>query len=183
MSVFRNIAKESAYITGFLRYGDGNIGPGAQVILQKDEEFSGSNYFKRYTYQGMLNNGVDPTVAAEEAFLEIVTDDGIPFDLSAGNVPNNPRVYNSTILYGSEVLLDFETDLGGPALFTTIEVTGEDIYVYLNDSDDARVTVAAGSSLSFSSGELLLSSVRLANIISGASSTAMVQTIVASIAD
>jgi hypothetical protein len=177
MSVFRNIATSQCYITGFLRYGDGTVGPGASVVLEKDEEFSGSNYFKRFTYSGMISAGLDATTAANEAFLALVTDDGVPFDLAAGNTPNNPIVYNSTIAVGNDELFDFTTDLGGPALFTTIEVNDEDVYVYLNDSATARVTVTAGTTLSFANGELLLSSIRIGNTISGASSSAVVQII------
>lgn len=181
MSVFRNIAKEQVVVQGFLRSGTGIVGPGAQVTLQKDEEFTGSNYFKRFTYQGMIDAGIDASVAAQEAFLVVVTDDGSAFELSNSNVPNNPRVYNDVIAFGDDQLFDFETDLGGPALFTSIEVSNEDVYVYLNDSSTARVTLAAGSTLTFSAGELLLSSVRISNIISGGSLNAVVQIIVSNV--
>jgi hypothetical protein len=183
MSVFRNItgSNNQVYVQGFLRLANGAIGQGAIKFLDSNDTFEGSNYFKRFTRDGMIEAGVDELVANEEALLEVVTDDGTAFDENAVNVPNNPRVFNEVIPVGDDVLIDFEDELGGPALFTTISVSGEDIYVYLNDSSDARVTVEDGTSLSFSAGELLLNSVRLSNTISGASSTATVQIISANI--
>lgn len=181
MSTFRNISPGQTYVTGFLRTAHGAIGSGAQYFLEQGEEFEGSNYFKRYTYDGMIAAGVDAATAAEEAILEVVVDDGIPFDDAAADILNYVKVFNEIITVGNNVLIDFQDELGGPSYLTMIEISGEDVYVYLNDSSDARLTVVAGSTVSFSNGELLLSSIRIANTISGAMSSATAQVTAATV--
>ena len=176
MSTFTNISNGVLYVQGFLRKGDGTLGVGAQVYIEQGESFSGSNYYKRFTYAGMVANGVDETVARSEAILETTVDDGLAFNESVAG-PNNPRVYLNDIAPASERLYDFQTDLGGPAEFCSIE-SDEDVHVYLNTNANARYTLAAGGSITFNAGELLLNNITIANAVSGASN-ATVQVIVA----
>ena len=176
MSTFRNIANGVLYVQGFLRQGDGTLGVGAQVYIEPNETFVGSNYYKRFTYDGMIADGVDATVAANEAILVTTVDDGLPFSETL-TAPNNPRVYHTTVTGGAAEELDFLTDLGGPAEFMTVETDG-DLSVYLNGDTDARIDIDASSSYSFTNGELLINTITITNRTSGAGSTT-VQTIVA----
>lgn len=180
MSTFRNVSPGTLFIQGFLRDGAGTLGVGATKYVNAGETFDGSNYYYRFTREGMIANGIDAVRADQEAILVRTVDDGIPFSDSAGNVPNNPRVYHVNLAAGNSQILDFSTDLGGPAIFMNLDTT-EDIYVYLNGNLNARVDVGAGNSLSFAAGEILLSSVTISNTVSGAG-PAVIQVIVANIA-
>jgi len=176
MSTFRNISNGVLYVQGFLRQGDGTLGVGAQVYIDAGETFSGSNYYKRFTYDGMIANGVDATVAANEAILLVTVDDGLPFSETL-TAPNNPRVYHTVVVGGAAQELDFVTDLGGPAEFMTVETDG-DLSIYLNGDTDARIDIDANSSYSFAYGELLINTLTITNRTSGGGTT-NVQTIVA----
>lgn len=160
MSTFRNITQSLLVVQGYLRGCGGTLGVGAQKYIEPNEEFTGSNYYKRFTYDGLISNGYSADLAAENAILELVTDDGTPFSDSAVNSPNNPRVYYETLSPGEELELDFETDLGGPAMFFQMD-TSENIYVYLNNNADARLYVSSAATQIFNNGELLLSKVTL----------------------
>ena len=180
MSTFQNVSGGTLWIQGFLRNGEnGTMGVGAETYVSPGSTFTGSNYFKRFTYTGMIAVGMSAERAADEAILLVTVDDGLPFTDTAINVPNNPKVYHETIAAGASVILDFETDLGGPALFTTLE-TDEAVSVYLNGATNARVDVAANSTVSLNVNELLLDSITISNLISG-SSPATVQVIAANI--
>ena len=61
MSTFQNISNGVLYVQGFLRQGDGTLGVGAQVYVESGETFTGSNYYKRFTYAGMIADGIDIT--------------------------------------------------------------------------------------------------------------------------
>ncbi len=176
MSTFKNISNGALYIQGFLRQGDGTLGVGAQVYIEPGETFDGSNYYKRFTYTGMIESGISQSMAKNEAVLSIEVDDGLPFseNLSA---PNNPRVYHVEVEDETPEELDFLSDLGGSAEFMTIETDG-DISVYINGNDNARIDISANSQYSFTYGELLIDSVIITNRTSG-SSTSDVQVIVA----
>ena len=176
MSTFQNISNGVLYVQGFLRQGDGTLGVGAQVYVEIGGTFTGSNYYKRFTYVGMIADGVTETIAANEAILLTTVDDGLPFSdhLLA---PNNPLVYHSTVTGAGSVELDFATDLGSPAEFMTIETDGN-ISVFLNGETDARIDIDADSSYSFANGELIINSVTITNQSSG-QTTSTIQTIVA----
>jgi len=176
MSTFTNISNGVLYVQGFLRQGDGTLGVGAQVYIEQGGSFTGSNYYKRFTYDGMIANGVSAAIAQADAILETTVDDGLAFSESVAG-PNNPRVYNSGIGVGGEVLFDFQTDLGGPAEFCSIE-SDEDVHVWLNTNADSKYTLAAAGSITFNAGELLLNNVTISNSVSGAG-PAVVQIIVA----
>lgn len=175
MSTFKNISPGVLYLQGYLRQANGVLGSGAVSYIAIGETFTGSNYYKRFTYDGLIAAGYTSAVAAEEAILEVVTDDGSVFSDSAATA-TVPYVYHESLTAGSSAVLNFATDLGGPAYFMTLE-SDQDIYCYLNGSATARINVEGGSQVSFSNGELLLNSITIANTISGAS-TATVQVIV-----
>lgn len=179
MSIFKNISNGHLYIQGFSKQGDGTLGLGSIRYLEKDEEFSGSNYYDRFTYAGLLAAGVDEEVAREEAVLEKIQNDGLAFSEIALNVPNNPKVYHVAIAPGGEQIFNFVEDLSGPAQFMTLE-TSENVSVYLNGNSDARIDVEANSSIAFSNNELLLNSIKVTNEISGAG-IATLQIIVANV--
>ena len=120
MSVFKNISSGILYVQGFLREGDGTLGAGAIKYINPSETFTGSNYYKRFTYQVLIDSGVEESRAADEAILELITDDGLPFSENFTNIPNYPKVYHELIGAGDSVKLDFFKDLNGPALFMTI---------------------------------------------------------------
>ncbi len=176
MSTFTNISNGVLYIQGFLRQGDGTLGIGAQVYIEQGESFTGSNYYKRFTYAGMIANGVSEAVAGADSILITTVDDGLAFSETVTG-PNNPRVYNNDIAPASERLYDFIADLGGPAEFCTIE-SDEDVHVFLNTNANAKYTLAAGTSITFNAGELLLNNITVANAVSGAAN-AVVQIIAA----
>lgn len=176
MSTFKNISNGALYIQGFLRQGDGTLGVGAQVYIEPGETFDGSNYYKRFTYDGMIASGVSSTMAANESILSLIADDGLPFSDITG-APNNPRVYHPVIVDDSSWELDFVSDLGGSAEFMTVETDG-DISVYLNGNENSRIDIDANSLYSFAYGELIIDSIIVTNRTSGSAST-NVQIIVA----
>ena len=178
MSTFRNISQGTLYIQGYLRSGDGAMGVGATSYLDPAATFTGSNYYDRFTYLGMIADGVTATDAALNAILLKTIDDGNPFTDTAIDVPNNPLVYNETILASAHTTLDFNADLGGPAMFMSLE-TDAALSVELNGKTDAIVAVETDSTLNFAVGELLLNQVKITNNNSGAS--ASIQVIVANI--
>ena len=180
MSTYLNLSNGALWIQGILRNGeDGAIGAGAMKEVKKGDSFTGSNYYDRFTYAGMISSGIDAVRAAEEAILLKTVDDGIPFSEEFSDTPNNPLVYHESIHAGTSAILDFETDLGSPALFMTIE-TNHDISVYLNGLSDARLDISANTSFGFQRGELLVSTITISNTSSGAS-TATVQVIVGTV--
>lgn len=176
MSTFRNITNGTLYIQGYLRSDAGALGVGAQSYVAPGATFTGSNYFKRFTYAGLIAAGVEARVAAQEAILEITVDDGGVFSNNI-SAPNTPRVYHSTLTAGQSATLNFTTDLGAPAEFLNLE-TDSFVYVTINGNSNAVVYVDANSSLSFSARELLIDQITIANTSSGAT-TATIQTIVA----
>lgn len=181
MSVFRNITNGVLYVQGFLRQGDGTLGPGAISYVESGATFEASNYYKRFTVAGLVAAGVSSDQAAEQALFSVVTDDGLAFS-DTSSAPTSPKVYHETVTPGNSNLITFtdSSELNGPAYFLTVS-TDNPVSVYLNDSTDARYDLGSSESLTFSNGELLLNSIRLALASSGAS-TATVQVIAATIA-
>ena len=82
-------------------------------LLVDGETFTDCNYWKRFAY---------PNVPLNEAFIEVVTDDGSIFSDIAGE--NTFPVATTLTVVASSVFTDNEFDIittyGGPAIFTQI---------------------------------------------------------------
>lgn len=132
-------------------------------LLLDGETFTDCNYWKRFAY---------PQVPYNEAFVEVVTDDGsIYSDVASENT--YPRVYDRTIA-ASDTFGDNEIDIvgdtGGYATFAQItnNGSGPDIKVRLNGLTSAAFDLAAGDTQVFNSGDLSISLIEFDNTASGA---------------
>ena len=132
-------------------------GPNRSYRLLKDgDTFTDCNYWKRFAF---------PQVAAEFAFIEVVTDDGsiysdVPGEntFAAGNTETLTTALSATVI-------DFVTTYGGPANFLqvhnldgAITITGE-----LNGDVNVTFTLLAGETQIFNSGDLQITLLRLAS--------------------
>ncbi len=135
---------------------------GVNHLLKDGETFTGSNYWKRFTY---------PTLPLTEAILQIVSDDGSVYsDIPAENV--YPKVYNLAVLGGSSWssnLVDIAGDTGGYAVFTQISNTSSNgaIRVRLNGSSSSIFDLAQETTQVFNSGDVSLTSIEFENTESG----------------
>lgn len=131
-------------------------------VLNDGETFQDCNYWKQFTL---------PVAGPQAAFIEVVEDDGIPFSYYQETFI--PRVYNLTVLNGSDFadnLVDFMADYGVPASSATVTVTGEDVLMQINGMTSADYPLAAGSGIEFNPGELQITSLAFANVVSGGAS-------------
>jgi len=131
-------------------------------LLIDGETFSDCNYWKRFAY---------PQVPLNEAFIEVVTDDGSIYS----DVPSEntfPLVYDITAVGGStfsDNQADIYGDTGGYATFAQITNNGSGaIKVRLNGLTDAAFDLAAGDTQVFNSGDLSISLIEIDNSASGA---------------
>jgi len=141
------------------------MGPNKINRLMVDgETFTDCNYWKRFAY---------PQVPQNEAFIEVVSDDGSVFsDVPGENTV--PVVLAQTVTAstgytdtGNEI--DIVATYGGPAVFFQIENQdgSDDITIKLNGRDSAVMTLAAGDNQIFNSGDLVVTKVAMANLASG----------------
>lgn len=142
--------QRSAYITGPNR---------VNRKLRDGETFVDCNYWKRFAY---------PQVPLEEAFIEVVEDDGTIY---SDKVVDNtyPRVYNITAVAGSSFgdnKADIEGDSGSFALFAQITNRSEmdSVRVRLNGLDSAVINLPAGSTQTFNVGEITIGSIEIENL-------------------
>lgn len=130
--------------------------------LADGETFTDCNYWKRFAY---------PQVSLEEAFIEVVTDDGSVYsDVEAENVY---PIVESIVATAGTTWTDNEFDImtthGGPALFTQIKGdSSQAVRVRLNGSTSAVFDLAAGSTQIFNAGDLSISKIEIDNTASGA---------------
>lgn len=125
-------------------------------VLKDGETFTDVNYWKRFAY---------PQVSLEDAFIEIVSDDGIPyFD---NQQINYPKVYDLTALAGSDYdqnEANIIGDTNGSAVFAQITNKGqEDVKIKLNNQNDAIIDLPAGSTQVFNAGDVAISNVKIKN--------------------
>lgn len=125
--------------------------------LKEGEVFTDCNYWKRFAY---------PQVPLEEAFIEIIEDDGtIWSDRITEN--NYPRVYNITAQPGSafsQNRADIANDSGSFALFAQITNKGEfSVRVRLNSLNTAVIDLDPSSTQVFNSGELTIGLIEIEN--------------------
>lgn len=140
--------QRSAYITGPNRINR---------KLQDGETFVDCNYWKRFAY---------PQVSLEEAFIEVVEDDGTVY---SDQVQDNtyPKVYNISAAAGSSFtdnVADIEGDSGSFALFAQITNRSEDaVSVRLNGMDSAVIDLPGNSTQTFNVGEMTIALLEVAN--------------------
>jgi hypothetical protein len=126
-------------------------------VLKDGETFRDSNYWKRFAY---------PQVPLEEAFIEVLEDDGIQYLDHESN--NYPKVYNLSAAANSDFQNNkaniFE-ETGGYAYFTQItnRSDSESIKVRLNKSTDAIFDLSAGNTQTFDAGDVSISSIEIKN--------------------
>lgn len=180
MSVFRvNLSQGSGgrHSNGYL---DGNrmngrsvqrtvsiTGPNRAIRFLRDgETFTDVNFYKRYT---------TASLPANEAFLELVSDDGsVWVDNSQDN--SFPKSYTLTVAAGSAFsanVVDILGDNGSAAVFTLIQVTttGTAPTFRFNGKSDATLTIEDGTTKVFDKGDLLISKLEIDNTQSGNATT------------
>lgn len=138
------------------------MGPGKVNRKLKDgDTFTDVNYWKRFAY---------PQVPLDQAFIEVVSDDGAPYtDLASENVA--PKSYSLTLsastTYAANVV-DILGDTGGYATFCQITPTVA-CKMRINGSTNAIISLAANSTQIFNPGDLTISKLEFDNSASGAS--------------
>jgi len=158
------------------------MGPGkSQRLLKDGQTFTDSNYWKRFAY---------PQVPLNEAFIEVVTDDGSVYNDQDGNAGNYPVTWlpgnagdgiivaNSTYTSNGNSL-DIVATYGSAAAFVMIENTdsANPVKVRLNGSASAVLTVEEASTKVFDNGDLVVTKIEFDNSASGASNVNKVQVI------
>jgi hypothetical protein len=125
--------------------------------LKDGEVFKDCNYWKRFAY---------PNVPLEEAFIEVVEDDGTIY---SDQVKDNtyPKVYDITAAAGSGFAsnkADIAGDSGSFALFAQITNQGSDsVRVRMNGMDSAVIDLPAGATQTFAVGDLTIGLIEVAN--------------------
>lgn len=139
--------------------------------LKDGDQFTDCNYWKRFAY---------PQVPLDQAFIEVVTDDGSVYSDDAaentfGLTFGGDAAYtvDSADTFATHEI-DIINDYGGYAKFVQLTnygtaSPGQDIKVQLNGSDSFVINLLAGDTQVFNSGDILVS--KLAFQGSGASDT------------
>lgn len=138
------------------------MGPGKVNRKLKDgDTFVDVNYWKRFAY---------PQVPLDQAFIEVVTDDGAPYtDVASENVA--AKTYSVTIAGGSTYaanVVDILTDTGSYATFCQITSTVP-CKMKINGNANAIISLGASSTQIFNPGDLTVSKLEFDNSVSGAS--------------
>jgi hypothetical protein len=125
--------------------------------------FTDCNYWKRFAV---------PAVSADDAFIEVVTDDGSVYsDIVSENT--YPVVESLTIAGGSDYadnVIDIAGDTGNFATFvqmTSTAAAGDDVLVKLNGSSSAVFTLVAGTTQVFNSGDISITQIAMQPVSSG----------------
>lgn len=126
--------------------------------LKDGEVFTDCNYWKRFSY---------PQIPMEEAFIEVIEDDGTVYiDQSTNNT--YPRVYNVSAAAGSafaENKVEIYKESGSFALFAQItnRNVDSDVKIRLNGLDSAIIDLPAGSIQTFNVGEVAIGLLEVEN--------------------
>lgn len=137
-------------------------GPGLTWRKLKDgDTFTDCNYWKRFAY---------PQVGLDEAFIEVVTDDGSVYsDVADENT--YPKVYNVSVDAGTDFednVVDILGDTGGHAIFVQIANQGSTgVRVRLNGVADAVFDLGASETQVFNSGDISVTKLEFLNTVSG----------------
>jgi hypothetical protein len=147
-------------------------GPGKTYRKLADgETFTDCNYWKRFAY---------PQVPLNEAFIEVVSDDGSAYSDDASAM-NFPKVYNMLIPQGTayeDNVVDILGDTGGYAVFVQIANQGSSaVRCRINGVVDAVIDIGGSETQVFNSGDLSVSKLEFMNNVSGGT-TADVQVLV-----
>lgn len=127
-------------------------------ILKDGEIFTDCNYWKRFAH---------PQLPLEEAFIEVLEDDGTIYsDSLADNT--YPKVYDITALPGtdfSQNKADIQGDSGSFALFAQITNKSEadSVRIRINGLDSAIIDLGAGNTQVFNAGEVTIGSLEVEN--------------------
>lgn len=125
--------------------------------LKDGDVFTDCNYWKRFSY---------PNVPLEEAFIEVVEDDGTIY---SDQIRDNtyPKVYNLVAAPGSSFgdnRADIAGDSGSFALFAQISNQGaESVSVRLNGLDTAVIDLPSGATQTFAVGDLTIGLIEVEN--------------------
>lgn len=127
------------------------------------DQFTDCNYWKRFAY---------PQVPLDQAFIEVVTDDGSVWsDVESENT--YPKVYDITVAAGSDFednVVDILGDTGGFAVFVQIANQGSTaVRVRINGVADAIFDLGASETQVFNSGDLSVTKLEFLNVVSGGS--------------
>lgn len=137
-------------------------------VLADGETFTDCNYWKQFAY---------PQVSLENAFIEVVSDDG-----SVWSATSSENVFPLVWLPGDDgvvaagaapeddnMSLDIVAEHGGPALFVQIKNndSSDSIKVKLNGSTSAVFTLDANSTQIFNHGDLVITEIAFDNSASG----------------
>ena len=141
---------------------------GVRRQLKDGDEFTDCNYWKQFSY---------PQVSKEDAFIEVVFDDGSFYSPMPGE-NNFPRVYTINVDDGSsynENIVDVLGDNGGFAKFVQIHnfSTGGAIKIKVNGSVNAVFDLDQGAIQQFNSGDMNISKLQFHND-SGTDSTVQI---------
>lgn len=149
------------------------MGPNRINRLLKDgDTFTDCNYWKRFAY---------PQLPLDQAFIEVVTDDGSVYS-DYSSEQTFLKNYSLSLANGSTYTTsgnyaDILGDTGGYAVFTQIANNGNgSVTVRINGSTDSTFTLTAAETQIFNAGELAVSKVAFAN---ASGSTQAVEVLVA----
>jgi hypothetical protein len=149
-----------------------------QRRLVDGEQFTDSNYWKQFAY---------PQVALNEAFIEVVTDDG-----SVYSEVENENVFPVVWTPGTagvigagdgpsdtNMSLDIVETYGAPAMFVQIKCTdsSDGVKVKLNGNADAVFTLESNSTQIFNHGDLVITKIEFDNSASGTNEVNAVEVI------
>lgn len=138
------------------------MGPTRRIRELKDgEEFTDCNYWKRFAY---------PQTSLENAFIEVVYDDGTDYVDSDPRAPqpnNFPKVYDITAAGNSDYsdnTANIKGDTGGFAVFIQITNKGEDaVKIKLNNLSNAVFDLPALSTQQFQAGDVNVGVIQVKN--------------------
>ena len=140
---------------------------GIHRVLNDGDTFTDSNYWKQFAY---------PQMALDQAFIEVVTDDGSVYSsVESENVypivwhPGDDGVIGAgDAPEDDNMSLDIVDTYGAPAKFVQMKNTDSaSIQVILNGSADAIMTLDGNSTQIFNQGDLIITKIEFDNSASG----------------
>jgi len=136
--------------------------------LKDGDTFTDCNYWKRFAV---------PQVAASQAFITVLSDDGSIF--VDGSSETFPRVYNKVVALASTFTtagnkIDLLADTGSFAVYTQITVSGDDVKVRLNGSASAVFDVTTTTGQVFNPGDFEITTLEFDNTAGAGAATVQV---------
>jgi hypothetical protein len=123
--------------------------------LSDGDTFTDCNYWKKFAY---------PNLPEEQAFIVVVTDDGIPWTENGDNT--YPLVSTGSISAGGTAAVDYTLSDGGYAVFAQITNTGSNpMNVAINGAVTATFPLAAGATQVFNKGDFLIGALVLSSAL------------------